>query len=133
MVVRSQVEGRSVSKIDLPVERAADFCSPAALSHGVIPGEISGPFPNYEIPRAWAAAMDDAGFGGIRYQSRFTAGTGGEWCLAAFGCAGAGEVHVQETISARAAVREMTELTMVEIPRDTELRIVPLDGDSAGP
>lgn len=58
-------------------ERAEDF--------GIIRELVT--MPEYEVPQQWAAAFRVAGFAGIRYQSRFTAGqTVNAWAL--FGEAG---------------------------------------------
>ena len=52
--------------------RLADLSAAAAYGYGVA-GELSAT-PDYTAPRAWARALQAAGFAGIRYRSATTPG-----------------------------------------------------------
>lgn len=83
--------------------KAANINDPAAARHHVT-RELAT-MGGYEIPQAWSAAVDGAGFGAIRYATRFTTDPGpNAWAI--FGAAGpdaAGIVYPDEAIRGRQA------------------------------
>ncbi|WP_235681081.1 RES family NAD+ phosphorylase [Tomitella gaofuii] len=78
--------GRVVSALRLPHPfSTADTCHTDAAGYGLT-RELCTITP-YDIPRKWAAAFREAGYGGIQYQTRFTTGAGPN-AAATFGTAG---------------------------------------------
>lgn len=69
---------------------AADAAHSAASRYGVT--RELGTMDDYAITRAWAAAFDSFGYGGIRYGSRFTTGPANAWAI--YGTAGECPVEV---------------------------------------
>jgi hypothetical protein len=62
-----------VSRLRLPAAReVADAQHAGAAGFGVT-RELESMVP-YAVPQAWARALDEAGFGGVRYGPRFTPG-----------------------------------------------------------
>jgi len=77
---------RSMSTLRVPTRRRlADTCAESAADFGLT-RELCTLTP-YELPRRWAAALADP-FDGLRYQTRFTTGSGAN-AAALFGDAGA--------------------------------------------
>ena len=72
-VPQSLLEETVVSRLRLPAAReVADAQDGGAAGFGVT-RELESIVP-YAVPQAWARALDEAGFGGVRYGPRFTPG-----------------------------------------------------------
>ncbi|MEO6715266.1 MAG: RES domain-containing protein [Mycobacteriales bacterium] len=119
MVPRSLLQGRVVSALPVPHDvRAANLDAAAAARHGIT-RELSVMVP-YDVPRAWAAALDHAAYGGIVAGLRYS--PGGAVGLALFGDAGErselpGDPHpiAASTIAARMGIRLIEAPTYAQI------------------
>ena len=79
---------------------------------------------NYVLSRAWASALCDAGFEGVRYGARFTPGPANAWAL--FGSAGDRERPlpvIDCTLSGRDACHR-TGIRVLPVPRLCDLSII---------
>lgn len=81
--------------------RLQDGLRAAAVEHEdvadyPVTGELSS-MPDYEVPQAWAAAFDRAGFDGIHYRGRFSHFEGVS-CWGIFGAAGPDDHAAVETL-----------------------------------
>ena len=83
-----QVAGLLVTPLEPGPLRVADLLSGRAARYGAVAGDMSAPREDaYALTRAWAKALDEAGFDGVRSRARFGAGSCPE-CLYVFGPAG---------------------------------------------
>jgi hypothetical protein len=116
---------RVVSVLIVEGRRLADFCSEQAPGFGIVPGEITGPFPGYRIPRAWARTLHGSGFDGIRYASRFSPARAG-FCEAYFGPAGqsAGQ---HQSLTIRSLISDMPGYRIAERPSSMDITITSPD------
>lgn len=120
------VAGRRVSELEIPRLTAADFTSGQASAFGIVPGDIAGPTDGeYRTTRAWAAAMEDAGYGGIQARSRF--GGGDEpTCLFVFGDEGEHELgDTNHTWPMRETLDEMAGFRIDRTPSSVSLVVDP--------
>lgn len=122
----SMIADRWISHLEIPAFKAADFTVGAAAMFGVVPGDITAPMDEeYVMTRAWAAALDAAGFEGIQSRSRFGVGTN-PTCLFVFGSTGE---RVIGSISARVTMRSVIETmlgyTIDSIPTSEVLVVDP--------
>lgn len=113
---------RVASRIAVDGGRLADFRSGRAPGFGVVPGEISGPFPDYQLPRIWAATLHGCRFGGIRYMSRFAPPDTGV-CEAYFAGAGPADRPVIQTVTIRSLVRDLPGYRIAERPSSMDITI----------
>lgn len=74
-----------VSELEVRVLRVADLESPGVAAYPIT-SELTS-MENYGVPRAWARAFDNGGFGGVHYRGRFSYMVGDSWAL--FGPSGA--------------------------------------------
>lgn len=84
LVMESEVVGVEVSEVVFEPGHVADLLHRDAALFGVT-GELTVATP-YRISQRWAATLDAAGFGGVRYQPRFS--TERVDALAVFGTSG---------------------------------------------
>lgn len=122
-IAASLLAGRRVSALVLPMDvPAANLDSNHAADRYAVTGELATMIP-YEVPRAWARALHDAGLAGITSRLRFSPGRSRG--LALFGAAG--EHHEwpadDEPTEAIAVARRMG-LFVLEPPDDEQVRIV---------
>lgn len=126
VIPASLIADRWISELELPKVKAADFTAGAAPAFGIVPGDITAPMDdNYAVTRAWATAMDEAGFGGIQSRSRFGVGAN-PTCLYVFGDEGEkelGDVHDKQTM--RAVLETMPGYTIDSIPTSGTLIVDP--------
>lgn len=124
VIPASLISDRWVSDLELPEIEAADFMAGSAF--GVVPGDVTAPMDDgYVTTRAWATAMDVAGFGGIKSRSRFGAGEN-PTCLYVFGDEGQhvlGRIHEKKTM--RAIIKTMHGYTVDSIPASGTLIVDP--------
>lgn len=122
----SMIADRWISHLEIPEIKAADFTAGEAAAFGIVPGDITAPMDDgYATTRAWAAAMDTAGFEGIQSRSRFGAGTN-PTCLYVFGPAGEialGSINVKVTM--RSVIESMPGYTIDGIPTSDVLVVDP--------
>lgn len=86
VVPPSLLAGRALFAVDLPARvRLANTASRRAAGFGVT-NQLAAMTP-YEVPQAWAATFDGAGFGGVAYRGRFDPGPHAR-AVALFGPAG---------------------------------------------
>ncbi|WP_169925917.1 RES domain-containing protein [Serinibacter salmoneus] len=122
VVPATLVEDRAVSAIALDASvEAADLTARDALRHGVVCHELCTMTP-YDVPRAWAAAFDAAGFGGIVGTIRFSPPT--ERALTVFGGAGARDWEMPADAVALRAVLEGLDVRVIEPPSSRSLTFV---------
>ncbi|MFT8636743.1 MAG: RES family NAD+ phosphorylase [Pseudoclavibacter sp.] len=86
-----------------PAVRAADLAARTAARFGVI-RELAA-MDDYDIPRRWATAFDESGFGGVHYGSRFTTGEPSAWGI--FGAAGEHDLTVTAQIEGSEACEQV--------------------------
>lgn len=122
----SMIADRWISQLEIPGIKAADFTAGAASAFGIVPGDITAPMDDgYAMTRAWAAAMDAAGFGGIQSRSRFGAGTN-PTCLYVFGPAGEHEIgSTNARVTMRSVIETMSGYTIDGIPTSDVLVVDP--------
>ena len=123
-VPSAALHGVVVSRLEVVDDVAvANLRAARAAGFGVL-NELASMVP-YEVPQAWAGALDAAGLGGVRYAARFSTGRAG--AVAIFGPAGdrpswsvdAAPVAAAEVPGAP-IVRDpprLAELTVVRTPR----------------
>lgn len=107
--------------------RAADLDNPDAIHHGVVNELSAGAYPDYTVPRAWAAAFRRAGFGALRYIPRMAAGhTHAAWAL--FGPAGPAPLlpfRAEQARPAREILRTMG-IAILGEERSDQLTVLPV-------
>lgn len=108
---------RGVSRLELPRSfRLADCASPLAAGFGIT-GEIHAGAESYERPQAWAQALAEAGFDGIRYLVRHDSS------LKSIGYALFGPAGVQGWQAP--PVEPISEKLLAEVQRRFGIRILP--------
>ena len=122
----SMIADRWISHLEIPGITAADFTAGAASAFGIVPGDVTAPMDDdYVMTRAWAAAMEAAGFGGIQSRSRFGAGTN-PTCLYVFGAAGEHEIgSTNARVTMRSVIETMPGYTIDGIPTSDVLVVDP--------
>ena len=122
----SMIADRWISQLEIPSIRAADFTAGAAAAFGIVPGDVTAPMDDgYVLTRAWAAAMDAAGFEGIQSRSRFGAGTN-PTCLYIFGPAGEKALgSTTAKVTMRSVIETMPGYTIDSIPTSDVLVVDP--------
>ena len=122
----SMIADRWISHLEIPEIKAADFTAGEAAAFGIVPGDITAPMDDgYATTRAWAAAMDAAGFEGIQSRSRFGAGTN-PTCLYIFGPAGEKALgSTTEKATMRSVIETMPGYTIDSIPTSDVLVVDP--------
>lgn len=122
------VSQRKVSCLEIPELSAADFTSSAASTFGIVPGDATAPMDHgYGTTRAWAEAMNTAGFEGILARSRFGAGAN-PTCLFVFNEEGEhelGELVMSEGTTLREIVSSMPGYVVDPIPHSGSLVVDP--------
>lgn len=113
---------RTVSKVPCPGRRLANLRSSRAPDFGIVPGEITGPFEGYRIPRAWALCFHRWGFEGVRYSSRFSS-PHARLCEALFGPTGPADGEVLEAVPMRHAVAALSGYRVAERPSSVDITI----------
>jgi hypothetical protein len=127
MIVDSDwADQRVASELMVEARRLADFCSEQAPEFGIVPGEITGPFPGYWIPRAWARTLYSCGFSGIRYAFGF-APTQAGFCEAYFGPAGRSPGPRHLTVTIRSLINDMPGYRIAERPSSMNITIASPD------
>lgn len=102
----TMITERWISPLEIPGIKAADFTAGAASAFGIVPGDTTAPMDDgFAMTRAWATAMDAAGFEGIQARSRFGAGTS-PTCLYVFGV---GREHAVGSTNSKATMRSVIE------------------------
>lgn len=126
VIPASLISGRWISELEVPRVRAADFTAGPAAAFGIVPGDVTAPMDdNYAVTRAWATAMDEAGFGGIHSRSRFGVGAN-PTCLSVFGDEGEhvlGAIHAKHTM--RSVIETMPGYTIDSTPTSGTLIVDP--------
>ncbi|MEN0135048.1 MAG: RES family NAD+ phosphorylase [Rhodococcus sp. (in: high G+C Gram-positive bacteria)] len=113
---------RMVSTLRVPgTHDLADTCADEAAGFGVT-RELCSMTP-YDVPRAWAAAFD-AGFDGIRYQTRFTTGEAAN-AAAVFGPAGEVSWPVDPRPETFAAAAKRCGIAVQPLPRSVRVLAPP--------
>lgn len=122
----SIIAERWISHLEIPGIKAADFTAGAASAFGIVPGDVTTPMDdNYAMTRAWATAMEAAGFEGIQSRSRFGAGTH-PTCLYIFGRAGENEIgQTNAKMTMRSIIETMPGYTIDSIPTSDTLVVDP--------
>lgn len=122
----SMVSERWISQLEIPGITAADFTAGAASAYGIVAGDITAPMDDgYLMTRAWAAAMEAAGFEGIQSRSRFGAGSN-PTCLYVFGPAGEQEMgSTNEKVTMRSVIETMPGYTIDGLPTSDVLVVDP--------
>jgi hypothetical protein len=126
VIPASAIAGRWISELEVPRVKAADFTAGPAAAFGIVPGDVTAPMDdNYAVTRAWATAMDEAGFGGIQSRSRFGVGAN-PTCLFVFGDEGEqvmGAIHAKHTM--RSVIETMPGYSIDSTPTSGTLIVDP--------
>jgi hypothetical protein len=110
-----------VSRLRVPREfRLADTCHLTAVSFGLT-REIATVTP-YVLPQQWAAAFEEAGMCGVRYESRFSTAARAN-AVALFGTDGASDWLQGESRSGRVVAQDAG-IRVLPRPRSRSLRVV---------
>lgn len=122
----TMITERWISQLEIPGIKAADFTAGEASAFGIVPGDITAPMNDgYAVTRAWAKAMDAAGFEGIQFRSRFGAGTN-PTCLYVFGPAGEHSIgSAGSKVSMRSVIEAMPGFTIDSTPTSDVLVVDP--------
>jgi len=113
---------RMLSTLRVPgTHELADACADAAAGFGLT-RELCSMTP-YDVPWAWAAAFD-AGFDGIRYQTRFTPGPAAN-AAAVFGPAGEASWPVDPRPESFVAAANRCGIAVQPLPRSVRVVVPP--------
>lgn len=114
-----------VTPVHLPVDmRAADLDHEDAHAFGVTNELSASAYETYEVPRQWAAALEAAGYQGIRYISRMVAGSAhASWAI--FGPAGPQPAYPYDATRSAPALDVLRDLgiTIFGEDRSTDLTV----------
>lgn len=126
VIPASMIADHWISQLKITDLKAADFTAGAGSMFGVVPGDIAAFISDeYVLTRAWAGAMDIAGFEGILSRSRF--GTGeNPTCLYVFGSAGENVLgNTQGKVTMRSIIETMPGYTIRSTPTSDVLVVDP--------
>lgn len=113
---------RRVSELLLPQEiTAAHLQDRHALPFGVISNELCHMSP-YDIPRAWARTLDEAGFEGVWHTLRFS--TARDRGLALFGHAGHADWPEDSQPRTLREVVESMSIRVIDAPTSAQLTVI---------
>lgn len=126
VIPASLIADRWISELEIPKVKAADFTAGSAPAFGIVPGDVTAPMDdNYAVTRAWATAMDEAGFEGIKSRSRFGLGAN-PTCLYVFGDEGQqvlGDMRGKQPM--RSVIETMPGYTIDSVPTSGTLIVDP--------
>lgn len=121
-VPAEELETVVVSRLSVPAgRRLADCCDPRAANHGLT-REIATIVP-YDLPQRWARAWSTAGYGGVRYEARFSTAARPN-AVALFGTAGVADWPADPHPRPGHQVALDAGLQVLSLPRSRRLRIL---------